>query len=178
MKRKLNRLNRKIIMIFMLLFRGGHKRANFLKKTKIFGSFGNNNYYFPRKLPAEPGNIYFGNNVNIATDVYFCDHDVIHHMLNNTDYVKKMENKKLFNYKTSRIIIKDNVFIGAKSIIMGDITIGNNVIIAAGSVVTKDVQDNSIYGGNPAKYICSIDEYIEKRIQSENKNIEKNNVEE
>ena len=168
MKRKLNRINRKIIMILMLLFRGGHKRAEFLKKVKIFGSFGKKNYYFPRKLPAEPNNIFIGNNVNIATDVYFCDHDVIHHMLNNTDYVKKLKNKDHFDYQTSKIVIDDNVFIGAKCILMGDIKIGKNVIIAAGSVVTKDVPPNSVYGGNPAKFICSIDEYLMKRLKKEN----------
>ena len=39
---------------------------------------------------------------------------------------------------------------------------GNNVVIGAGSVVTKDIPDNSIACGNPCKVICTYDEYLEK----------------
>lgn len=50
-------------------------------------------------------------------------------------------------------IIGDNVSVGANCTIIGNITIGNNVIIGAGSVVVKDVPDNCIIAGNPAKVI-------------------------
>lgn len=50
-------------------------------------------------------------------------------------------------------IIKDNVWIGAHSIILGPITIGENSIIGAGSVVVKDVAANSVVAGNPARVI-------------------------
>lgn len=52
-----------------------------------------------------------------------------------------------------RPIIGDNVKLGASVTIIGDITIGNNVIVGAGSVVVKDVPDNCIVAGNPAKII-------------------------
>jgi len=42
------------------------------------------------------------------------------------------------------------------------IEIGDNVIIGAGSVVTRDVQANSVYAGNPAKFICGIEDYLAK----------------
>lgn len=48
-------------------------------------------------------------------------------------------------------IIGNNVFVAANSVVIGDIKIGNNVIIGAGSVVTKDLPDNGVYLGNPAK---------------------------
>ena len=48
-------------------------------------------------------------------------------------------------------IIGNNVFVAANSVVIGDIKIGNNVIIGAGSVVTKDLPDNGVYFGNPAK---------------------------
>ena len=54
------------------------------------------------------------------------------------------------------INIGDNVFIGMNSIIMPGISIGNNVIIGAGSVVRKDVPDNVVLMGNPAKVIFKI----------------------
>ena len=57
----------------------------------------------------------------------------------------------------------DNVFIGAHAIIMGGIKIGPNAIIAAGSVVVKDVSPNTVVGGNPARVICSMDDYINRR---------------
>ena len=49
--------------------------------------------------------------------------------------------------------IGDNVFIGTHTVIMPGLTIGNNIIIGAGSVVTKDIEDFSIVAGNPAKLI-------------------------
>lgn len=54
--------------------------------------------------------------------------------------------------------IGDNVYICANSSVIGNVTIGNNVIIGAGSVVTKDVPDNCVYAGNPAKFIKNIDD--------------------
>ncbi len=50
-------------------------------------------------------------------------------------------------------MIGNNVSLGANVCIMGDITIGNNVIVGAGSVVVKDVPDNCVVAGNPAKII-------------------------
>jgi acetyltransferase-like isoleucine patch superfamily enzyme len=55
--------------------------------------------------------------------------------------------------KNAPIVIKDKVWVGFNSIIMKGITIGEGAVIAAGSVVTKDVPDYAIVGGNPAKII-------------------------
>jgi serine acetyltransferase len=52
------------------------------------------------------------------------------------------------------------VYIGVRSIIMPGVTIGNNWVIAAGSIVTKNVPDGSVYGGVPAKKIKSIEDYF------------------
>lgn len=56
--------------------------------------------------------------------------------------------------------------IGAKTMILPDVKIGNNVVIAAGSVVTKDIPDNSIVGGVPAKVIGDFNKLVEKRKQT------------
>ncbi len=56
------------------------------------------------------------------------------------------------------IIIKEGAFIGMNSIILPGVTIGKNCIIAAGSVVSKSTEDNTVYGGVPAKFIKKINE--------------------
>ena len=60
--------------------------------------------------------------------------------------------------RTKPITLKDNVWIGDSAIICKGVTIGKNSIIGAGSVITKDVPDNAIYAGNPAKFIKNLDE--------------------
>ena len=57
----------------------------------------------------------------------------------------------------------DNVFIGTNSTIVGGVRIGPNAIVATNAVVTKDVPENSVVGGVPAKYICSFNEWLERR---------------
>ena len=56
------------------------------------------------------------------------------------------------------VTIGHNVWIGGRSVILPGVTIGDGAIIAAGSVVTKDVPANTIYGGNPAQLIKTIDQ--------------------
>ena len=63
----------------------------------------------------------------------------------------------------SPVTIGSNVFIGMNAIITRGVTIGDNVIIGAGSVVTRDCEPNSVYAGNPARKIMTIEEYRQKR---------------
>ncbi|NTS76900.1 acyltransferase [Catenovulum sp. SM1970] len=59
------------------------------------------------------------------------------------------------------IKIGDNVFIGWNSIVLPGVKVGSNVVIGAGSVVCKDIPDNVVVAGNPAKIIKPLDDYIE-----------------
>lgn len=104
---------------------------------------------------SEPYLITIGDNVRITTGCKFVTHDGGIWVLRNT---KQLENADIFG----EIKIGNNVHIGFNSIIMPGVKIGNNCIIGCGAVVTKDVADNSIVGGVPAKYIKSIDEYYNK----------------
>lgn len=61
--------------------------------------------------------------------------------------------KKTPDANTEKCSIGDNCYIGTGAIIMNPVNIGNNVIVGAGSVVTKDIPDNAIVAGNPAKII-------------------------
>lgn len=56
-------------------------------------------------------------------------------------------------FKSGIVILDDNCFIGAGSIICNAVRVGKNAIVGAGSVVTKDIPDNEIWGGNPAHFI-------------------------
>lgn len=64
--------------------------------------------------------------------------------------------------KIAKTTIGDYVFIGAGSIVLPGVTIGSNVIVGAGSIVRDSIPDNSVVMGNPARVVCSTDEYIEK----------------
>ncbi|MFD1064412.1 acyltransferase [Oceanobacillus locisalsi] len=81
----------------------------------------------------------------------------IHRMLNNK-YTEKE-----FAEKIGCIEIQDNVFVGSDTKIMYDVRIDSNVVIASGSIVTKDIPSNTTVAGIPAKPIGKFDEYVEKR---------------
>lgn len=89
-----------------------------------------------------------GNNVMIGGGVTIVDTDF--HSLNPLHW---HTNADLENMVSLPVEIKDNIFIGMDSIILKGVTIGNNVVIAAGTVVTKNIPDNEIWGGNPAQFI-------------------------
>ena len=62
-----------------------------------------------------------------------------------------------------RIKIGNNCFIGARSVIMYGVTLADNTVVAAGSVVTKSIQQgNLVIGGNPAKEITTWGKFAEK----------------
>ena len=64
--------------------------------------------------------------------------------------------------RVGRVIIGDRVFVGANSTILMNTKIGNDVIVAAGSVVTKDIPDDSIVAGVPARIIGKTSEYLDR----------------
>jgi acetyltransferase-like isoleucine patch superfamily enzyme len=59
---------------------------------------------------------------------------------------------------TKPVILEDNVWIGDSAIICKGVTIGKNSIIGAGAVVTKNVPQNSIFAGNPAKLVKTLED--------------------
>lgn len=65
--------------------------------------------------------------------------------------------------KIGRVSIGNHVFIGQGSTILCGVSIGDNAIIGAHTLVNKDIPANCVYGGNPAKYICTFEEYRQKK---------------
>lgn len=99
--------------------------------------------------PAHCWLITIGDNVTLAPRVHVLAHDA--------------STKVYLNYtKIGRVNIGNNVFIGSESVVLPNVTIGDDVIIGANSTVTKDIPSGCVYAGNPAKFICTTEEYINK----------------
>lgn len=135
----------------------GRSHDKFLRKNNVFGMYGDNILYQPDTIPNNPKLIRFHNNIKVASGVIFYEHDVINQVFVNMDRDVK------YVGHLSAIEVFDNVFIGGKSIIIGNVKIGPNAIIGAGSVVTKDVPEGTIVAGNPARVIGSFEELHKKR---------------
>lgn len=104
---------------------------------------------------SEPWLITLGNHVEISLNVTFLTHDGATWCFRDQDRFKDV-------IRYGKIIIEDNCFIGANCTILPGVHIGENTIVGAGSIVTKDLESNSVYAGVPARRICSLDKYAEK----------------
>jgi len=93
------------------------------------------------------GGIHIGKNVFIGPKVTLCT--VTHSTI---PAERLAEEKNIY----APIIIKNNAFIGAGVVVLPGVTIGENSVIAANSVVTHDVPENALYAGSPARFVRSI----------------------
>lgn len=93
--------------------------------------------------------ISIGDNCTICPNVRLIAHDA--------------STKKYLGYtKIGKIDIKESCFIGDSAIVLPGVTIGPNSIVGAGSVVKHNVPANSVVAGNPARFLFSLNEYLEK----------------
>lgn len=143
-------------LILFLLPGKGRERADFIRKHHLYGSVGENCMIQKRKLPLYSNLVFLHDNVWVASNVGFVTHDTIHYMLNSRFGVED------FIEKVGCIEVMNNVFIGSGTRILYNVRIGNNVIIGSDSLITKDIPDNSVYAGVPARFICSFNDYVEK----------------
>lgn len=149
---KLIRLLNKINGLYTLYFKGGVYYAK-----SIGVKVGNNCRVYTTNFGSEPFLITIGNNVTVTSGVKFITHD-------GTTWLMRDERGRRYFYQ--RISVGNNVFIGVNSIIMPGVKIDDNVIIAAGSVVTKSIPKGVIVAGVPAKIIGNFKE-IETRMLSD-----------
>jgi len=107
------------------------------------------------------GDVVIGNDVTVKSGVYIWDGTIIEDgvfvgpccVFTNDKFPRSKKYPKEF----SKIIIKKNASIGANATILPGITIGENSMVGAGAVVTKDVPDNVVVVGNPARIIKRMD---------------------
>lgn len=132
-------------LYFFLLPTYGMRTKYIIKNKKEFFHIGTNLFFQPRKFPSDPELISIGDNVKIASGVTFVNHDICNFMLN-TKF-----NVKTFNNYSAPIKIRNNVMIGANTMIMPSVEICDDVIIAAGTIVSKNINQSSVYGRGTSK---------------------------
>ena len=121
------------------------RHVSFIKGMKV--EMGNNVQFGP--YCSVSADVSFGNNILMAGHVYF---------VGKNDHTFNVPGQLIWNGergKDNPTIVEDDVWIGYNSIIMGGVRIGRGSIVAAVSVVTKDVPPCEIWGGNPARKIRS-----------------------
>lgn len=159
-------IRRAFIQLKMITERNGWKKAEFLKKKGVFHHIGEHCFYQSNVLPAEPFLVSLHDNVAISAGVRLITHSAAHVVYN------YQENTDEYICRHGKIEIHDNVYVGADVIINMGVTIGSNVIIAAGAIVTHDIPDNSVVAGVPAKVIGSYDEAMAKHKEYSKKYVE------
>lgn len=120
--------------------------VNFNGNVTIYGS----SY---RMFSSEPYLVTLGDNVYISVGVEFVCHDG-----STLPFRKDIPDLEL----AGEIIVGDNVFIGKGATVLAGVTIGSNCVIGACALVTKNVPDNTIYGGVPAKFLKTTEDFLEK----------------
>ena len=91
--------------------------------------------------------ITIGDEVTLAPRVHILAHDA--------------STKRRLNYtRLGKVVIGNRVFVGASTLILPGVTIGSDVVIGAGSVVACDVSSHVVVAGNPARVICSLEDFL------------------
>lgn len=120
---------------------------------KLGVKVGKNCRFYSINFDTEPYLISIGDHVTLTDNVWFVTHD---------GGVWVFSEKEPHIESFGKITIGNNVFIGINSVILPDTIIGDNSIIAAGSVVQGEFESNSIIAGIPAKVISTINLYYKK----------------
>lgn len=144
-----------IAKIYRLIYKICMMKINHVKYAKKIGvNMGNNiHLYGTIEWGTEPWIISLGDDVYITDGVKFITHDGGTLLFRNT--IPDLE-------ITKPIKIGNKVYIGNNVLFLPGITVGDNVIIGAGAVVTHDIPDNSVAVGVPAQVIKTTEEYLEK----------------
>lgn len=119
-------------------------------------AIGDNSEIYPTvNFGTEPWLISIGERVRIGSNVQFYTHDGGVHVLRIYEKYKDID---LFG----KIVVGNNVNICPNVMILPGVTIGSNVVIACGAIVTRDVPDNCIVAGVPARVVETLEKFVEK----------------
>ena len=132
---------KKVLYLYKIIFWSKEKHAR-----RMGVVIGKNCWINTWHFGAEPYLITIGDHVQITSDVRFFTHG--------GGWVFRDRHPFLDTF--GKIKIGNNVYIGNCAMVMPGVSIGNNVVVAAGSVVTKSIEDGDIVGGNPARVIGKV----------------------
>ena len=148
----MNSIIKKIKSYYILIFKGGVAYAKYLG-VKV----GDGCRIYTTNFGSEPFLISIGNNVTITSGVKFLTHD-------GSTWLMRDKNGRRFFY--APILIGNNIFIGVNCIIMPGVKIEDQVIIAAGAIVTKSIPKGVVVAGVPAKIIGTYSEMEDRILKS------------
>jgi maltose O-acetyltransferase len=128
-------------------------RANYITEDLVkMGLIVGKNFHRMHDVILDPSHcwlIEIGDDVTLAPRVHVLAHDT--------------STKMHLGYtKIGRVKIGNRVFIGADTVLLPNVTIGDNCVIGANSTVSKDIPAGSVAAGNPAKIITSLESFLEK----------------
>lgn len=144
-------------------------KRNCLKFKKGLHIGGNVRIWAPEKVRIGR-NVYIGRDVHIECDIIIGNHCLVANQaafigkydhdykeigvpIRFSRWIGEKEYRKQILKENREIIIEDDVWVGFRSVILSGVTVGKGAIVAAGSLVTKDVQAYSIVAGIPAKKV-------------------------
>lgn len=140
--------NKEIMMRKMILLYNNFINRIHITILRRCGVTIGKNCYIDRHINIDR-NIIVGSNVTISSHLVILGHDA-----STKKFIKKT--------RLQKTIIGNNCFIGMHAIILPGITIGQNSIVGANSVVTHNIPANSVCVGNPANIVSSTEEFIKK----------------
>lgn len=129
------------------MYKPDYGKPNLGKNVQIIGG---------ANFDSEPYLITIGDNTTVSFDCAFVTHDAATRVIRNLPG----QNKETVIY--GPITVGKNCFIGCRTVILPNVKIGDNCIIGAGSIVNKDIPDNTVAAGVPCKPICTLEGYINK----------------
>jgi UDP-2-acetamido-3-amino-2,3-dideoxy-glucuronate N-acetyltransferase len=112
--------------------------------------------------------VIIGNNVTVKCGVYVWDGIRIEddvHIGPNVTFTNDLYPRSKHNFELARTTVKRGASVGANSTIIAGVTIGEFALIGAGSVVTKNIPNNTLWMGNPARntaYVCNCGHKLDK----------------
>ena len=104
---------------------------------------------------TRPSLISIGNDVDFNMNFQILTHDYV-----TSVFIRKYGE---FINSSGRVKIGNNVVFGTNCIVLKGVEIGDNCIIGAGSIISKSIPSNSVAVGRPAKVVCTVDEFFERR---------------
>ncbi len=136
-----------------ILFGGEPAKHEILRRSGVH--IGHSCRIYTDHFGSEPYLIHIGNHCTITSGVRFVTHD-------GSCWILRETYPNLQDYGPIRV--EDNSFVGVNAVILPNIRIGPNAIVAAGSVVTRNVEPGTVVGGVPARYLMTVEEFARRKL--------------